>query len=386
MNTPNTRELKGLAIHTTGNQIRRINSTHYKVRSQSQPNKWYLVTRDKLYWACECSDHIHHHVVCKHILAVQYSLGIRRQTTLDNFGFQYQEKEVFICENCGSSKIIKRGFRKTKFGKIQRYSCKNCKHRFVIKEGYQRMKHDPKLITIAMDLYFKGVSYRDLVDHILQFYGIHIWQSTLYYWIRKYVTLMKNYLNTITPNVSGVWHVDETMVNVRGAKMGKGHYLWLWSVIDRDTKMILASQIHKNRHGKDAREVLSAAREKTKRLPAILVTDSHHVYPRAFNKEIKKGPYPQPEHLRASAISKGENMLIERWFGTLKQRTKIMRGMNSHDTAQLQADGFGIYYNCIRNHSSLGMTPVEKANINLKLGQNRWFDLIRQSARYKEFN
>lgn len=243
------------------------------------------------------------------------------------------------------------------------------------------MKHDPKLITIAMDLYFKGVSYRDIVDHIFQFYSVHIWQSTLYYWIRKYVLLMKNYLDTITPNVSGVWHVDETMVNVRGAKMGKGHYLWLWNIMDSDTRLILASQIHKSRYSRDASEVLRAAREKAKRLPAILVTDSLHAYKTAVNKEIKKGPYPQPEHLRVSAIGDGmENMPIERLHGTLKQRTKVMRGMNSSKTAQIQADGFNIYYNYIREHSSLGMTPAEKANIDLKLGQNRWHGLIKISV------
>ncbi len=79
-------------------------------------------------------------------------------------------------------------------------------------------------------------------------------------------------------------------------------------------------------------------------------------------------------------------MPIERWHGTLKQRTKVMRGMHNADMAQIQADGFNIYYNYIRKHGTLKTTPAEKANINLKLGQNRWFNLIRQSARYKDFN
>ncbi len=81
-----------------------------------------------------------------------------------------------------------------------------------------------------------------------------------------------------------------------------------------------------------------------------------------------------------------ENMPIERWHGTLKQRTKVMRGMQNEGTAQTQADGFNIYYNYIREHSTLKTTPAEKANINLKLGQNRLQGLIKQSARYKDLN
>ncbi len=377
----NPREERGLAINEMGNQIRRKNATHYRVRSQSEWFKWYSVTRDNLQWLCTCPDHVYRKATCKHIHAVQFSLHLRQQATLENFGYEYQEPETELCENCGASEFIKKGFRYTKFGKVQKYQCVKCKHWFVMREGFARMKQDAKVITLAMDLHFKGISLRQIRDHLKQFYDVEVWQSTIYYWIRKYVSLMKSYLDKITPNVAGQWHVDETMVNVRSAKMGKGHYLWLWNLMDYETRFILASQIHKNRYTKDAREVLSEGREKAKRLPAILVSDSLQAYKRAVNKEIKQGAYPQPEHLQVSPISKGmENMPIERWHGTLKQRTKVMRGMHNKDTAQAQVDGFNIHYNFIREHSTLKTTPAEKANIKLKLGQNRWYDLIKQSA------
>ena len=48
-------------------------------------------------------------------------------------------------------------------------------------------------------------------------------------------------------------------------------------------------------------------------------------------------------------------------------------------------DGFRIYYNFIRPHQGLnGMTPAEKANLNLNLGQNKWLSLIKQSAQGRE--
>ncbi len=60
--------------------------------------------------------------------------------------------------------------------------------------------------------------------------------------------------------------------------------------------------------------------------------------------------------------------------------------MQSEHTAQAQVDGFNIHYNFIRDHSTLKSTPAEKANINLKLGQNKWHDLIKQSVLHERFN
>ncbi len=78
-----------------------------------------------------------------------------------------------------------------------------------------------------------------------------------------------------------------------------------------------------------------------------------------------------------------ENMPIERWHGTLKQRTKVMRGMQNEGTAQTQADGFNIYYNYIREHSTLKSTPAEKANIKLHLKNNKLQSLIKQAWEFQ---
>jgi len=48
-------------------------------------------------------------------------------------------------------------------------------------------------------------------------------------------------------------------------------------------------------------------------------------------------------------------------------------------------DGWRICYNFIRPHQTLdGLTPAEKANLNLKLGENKWLSLIKQSAENRE--
>jgi len=374
------REQRGFEISKMSSMIRRINPAHYKVKSQTS-NQFYDVRREGLKWNCSCPDCTYRHVTCKHIHGILFSLQIRQQVKATIPIFNHQETDL-CCPKCQSVRFKKDGNRYTKFGKVQRLSCLVCHYKFSHRDGFERMKQDAKVITLCMDLYFKGISLRQIRDHIKQFYGVSVWQSTIYYWIRKYVELMKKYVAQFTPNVGGVWHIDETVVNVRGSKMAKGNYDWLWNLMDNETRFILSSQIHKNRFTADARQVLQEGKKNAKRIPAIVVSDSHGSYTNAVRKEIYRNADPQPQHVRVSPIKEGmENMPIERWHNTLKQRTKVMRGMHNSKTAQNLADGFVLYYNFIRPHSSLKMTPAERADISLKLGENRWFDLIRRSPR-----
>ena len=82
-----------------------------------------------------------------------------------------QESEVkkVICPKCHSVKIIKRGKRKTQNrGLIQRYGCKDCGKRFVQDLGFFRMRNNNKKVTLCLDLFFKGVSTRQIQSHLQQ--------------------------------------------------------------------------------------------------------------------------------------------------------------------------------------------------------------------------
>lgn len=59
-----------------------------------------------------------------------------------------------------------------------------------------------------------------------------------------------------------------------------------------------------------------------------------------------------------------------------------MRRLHNDKTATAFNDGFKAYYNFIRPHQALnGKTPAEVAGLDLKLGKNRWKDVIRNAAR-----
>jgi len=374
----NPRQLRGLAILAQGNQIKRIDASTYRVNSQAG-NGSYLVQRHGLAWKCGCPDHVYRGMVCKHIHAVNFSLNLRQMVTSQNLGVIVPEEKPEVCASCGSVEMVKDGLRKNKNGVIQRFLCKSCGHRFVTNYGFQKMKNNPKIITLVMDLYFKGISYRKIVDHLKQFYGLKISHVALIKWIRKYVQLMKTYVDSFTPQTSGIWHTDEMTVSLKENKQMD----WLWNLMDNDTRFLLASQLSQKREIEDARDVFAEAKALAKVMPSFVVTDGLRAYQDAFNKEFFTLRNPRTMHVRLAGLRKEtNNNVIERLHGTLRERTKVMRGLDSEDSAQIIIDGNKIYYNFIRPHMSLnGLTPAEVANINLQLGQNKWLDLIKKSVR-----
>jgi len=77
------------------------------------------------------------------------------------------------------------------------------------------MKNKPEIITLALDLYFKGLSLRKVSDHIEQFFGVRVHYSTILRWIDN-VKLINAYVEDFKPELSGVRHVDEMMIKIGG--------------------------------------------------------------------------------------------------------------------------------------------------------------------------
>jgi len=371
----NSREMRGLAIIAKGSQIKRLNPSTYRVRSQSG-NGGYLVVKNGLEWGCECPDFKYRNAICKHIHAVEFSLGLRQRATSQSIGFESVCESEVSCKYCGSMEIVKRGYRKKKNGKIQRFLCKECGRKFVMNGGFENMRNSPKTVTLAMDLYFKGVSSRKIVDHLKQFYGVKVSHVAVLKWIRKYTQLMKQYVDGLTPQVSGMWHTDEMKVKVNG------DYQWLWNLMDNDTRFLLANQMSKRRGIKDARKVFAKAKAIAKDKPDFMITDGLLAYRDAYRKEFYTSNNPQTRHISSGGFGKSRNNnIVERLHGTIRDRDKVMRGLDNDKSASQMMDGFRIYYNFIRPHQALnGMTPAEMANLNLGLEGNKWLSLIKKSV------
>jgi len=75
--------------------------------------------------------------------------------------------------------------------------------------------------------------------------------------------------------------------------------------------------------------------------------------------------------------------MVERLHGTIRQRNKVMRGLDDEATAQTMMDGMRIYYNFLRPHMTLnGQTPARQAKIDVDSSQN-WLSLIKKASKQR---
>lgn len=279
------------------------------------------------------------------------------------------------CKYCKSNSIIKYGTRKSRDSRIQIFLCRSCKRFFSENTAFLRMRHKGKTITIALDLYCKNVSLRRISEHLNIIYGIKVTHVTILNWIRRYSTELNNFTKNLMINNSGSIHVDEMMVNI------KGKWYWWWEAIDKDTKVILSTHLSRARKLSDAKSVFSGIKRRSNNNIDNVVTDGLPSYRKAFTKIFHTQSKPRPEHIKLiQFFDKVNNNVIERFHGSLRERTKIMRGFNKPHSAKKILDLWIIYYNFIRLHQTLDMTPAEAGGMNLSLnGNNRWMQMIELS-------
>ncbi len=201
-----TRQMKALTIVGQNDQIKRINSTNYKVKSQSS-DFWYDVTRvpQESKWNCSCPDHIFRNLDCKHIQAVLISKELRNKIVTNTDVKEIETQSDLICK-CGSIYIVKHGIRHNKSGNIQRFRCKVCNHKWSDNLGFAKAKVNSKIITVALDLYFKGVSLRKVSEHLKLFYGISISNVAVLGWIRKFGEVVTPFVDQLIPKQIFVAH------------------------------------------------------------------------------------------------------------------------------------------------------------------------------------
>jgi len=278
------------------------------------------------------------------------------------------------CRFCKNKEVVRRGFRNNKAGKVQVYYCKTCRKVYSENTTFMKMKHKGEIILTALDLYTKNVSLRKIQDHLEQIHGIKVSHVTVLKWVRKYSAIFKEFTDKLKVNGSGTIHADEMMVNVNGK------WVWFWNVMDRNTKFIVANHLSKVREASDAKKIFFEVKRKLNQMPENIVTDGLFAYNKGFSKVFRTLARGGPKHIRLiSFLDKINNNPIERLHGSIRERTKVMRGFDKFYSAKLILDLWNTYYNFIRPHMSLnGLTPAKASGINLPLnGGNRWLELLK---------
>lgn len=371
------RKIRGYAIISKGDVPEKLKIGVWRIPSQSGKGYYTIESHNNVkedhrqFYACNCLDWKNNMKDCKHIYALRFYLEVKGKVENEA---QEELKPAFkidICPYCKSDKIFKRGIRKNINVRKQIYACKDCKRRFIT-DIASRTKGNGKIVTLCLDLYFKGISLRKIQDHLLQFYDFEISYVTIQRWIRKFMAIANDYASKAQPQVSGLWHVDEQMIK------NNGSYLWVWNCIDAKTRYLIANNVTQSRYNEDAKAIFTKASQYG--TPDVVVTDGLHAYPRAIKDSF--GWRALVRHVKADGITskKKNNNMIERYHNTFRERDKVIRGFKGQKSAEFLSESYKTYYNFVKPHMALGgLTPSQVANVTASANRNRWMELLTKN-------
>jgi len=349
------RELRGLGIVALGGQIKRVGESAFLVKSQSNPSAYHRVEWRGNGWVCDCADYAKRNKPCKHIYAVNFLLDLPRIVLLNSEAF------ARTCPYCGSADVRPKGFRYNKSGPVRMFRCRSCGKRFKDELSLERSGAKAALMVIASDLYFKGLSLRDISNHLWQVYGAEVPASTVHRWVVKVTDALKRALEETKLEVGDKWLADETVVKVNGEPM------YLWNVMDYETKAYITSLLTSGRDTNDAIRAIKEAIKNAGKIPRTLVTDGLQSYRRAL--ELLGLPI---EHISNAGLAKDENNnMVERLHGTVKEWVREKRG--AREKFEEIIDGYRVYYNYLRPSMALNEESPAK-------GGERWINVLLSSA------
>jgi len=221
------------------------------------------------------------------------------------------------------------------------------------------MRFPTEVIASAINQFYESSSLHKIKRQLQLDFGVQPDHSTVYNWIVRYTKKATKAFENTRMKAGNTWVADETVLKL---KSGGGENVWLFDCVDEDSKFLLASHLTPNRYTKDAQILMEKAEKRAGKMPRVVITDKLRSYLRAMEetfgdrtKHHQSGPFALTKSTRS----------IERLHGTIKDRTKIMRGLANKESAKLMMDGWGIHYNFSRPHEGLdSKTPTEVAGID----------------------
>jgi putative transposase len=284
------------------------------------------------------------------------------------------------CPYCKKEDIVRRGSFETKtHGKQQRYFCKSCNKKFIVRTGFYRMRNSPQKITLCLDLFYRGVSTRKIQEHLQAFYPHSSSNVSIYNWLVKYSKMTSSFTEKLKLDNGQEVQLDE----MEYKRLGKRN--WFIDSIDTKTRFLVANGFSQGRSHKEIKQVMAKIKYSTNGSVTTITTDGLLAYPSVIKKvwgyNNRLGKHNVLHNKVNASKGEGFNIFIERMHNSIRERTKTFRGFHgSVESADAIMKGYSIFYNFIRKHQAIGCTPSELAVPHLKLGVNRWLDLIKLST------
>lgn len=278
---------------------------------------------------------------------------------------QFTPSHVITCKHCDSHRIRKFGTYKGE----QRYWCNDCKRKFADDNTLHKMKTPAPQVASAIGMYFGGMPLDSIQRQLEQDYGLRMSESGIWYWVARFSRDAVSKARDFQPKVGDVWVADETVL-----KVGRNN-VWFWDIIDLNTRYLIASHLSRTRNIKACKTLIKKAMRIAGKKPKTIITDKLS----AYIKGIKKTAGRRTLHVQGSPfeIDDSSTSIIERFHGTLKDRTKIIRGFKNLDNARLLTDAWLVHYNFLKEHSTLGNKPPAVA-----MGETpfkNWRDIVESA-------
>ncbi len=266
-----------------------------------------------------------------------------------------------ICKYCSSNRVRKYGLYKG----VQRYFCNACGSKFKNDNTLFHMKTPANQVSSALNMYYEGMSIKAIRRNLQQEYGNMPSTATIYEWIMKYTQYATDSIKGYEPKKIGdTWIADETVLEIDGQNV------WLWDIIDDKTRFLLATRLSTSRTTQDAQMLIDRAIKTAGKEPDKVITDKLASY-----LDVRYGK--DTEHIQGKPFAvEDSTQKIERFHETLKQRTKVMRGLKNIVTARDFLDGWLVHYNYLRPHTALDdKTPAEVAGVDFPY--KNWANITR---------
>jgi putative transposase len=281
------------------------------------------------------------------------------------------------CKFCDSQNTRKFGLYKG----VQNYYCNDCHTKFTGTDALSHGRVSPSYIANALNEYYDGMSFHEIENNIDQQTDTDISHTAVIKWVNKYTSEAVRQTKDLHPKVGDTWIADETYVRVDKSKARvenpydksrSAKWVVFWDIIDADTRFLLASHLTSTRNKQDAQALMEKAARRAGKTPKVVVTDHLRAYLDGI--ELAYGSDTKHKQGEPFMIENNTN-LIERFHGSLKDRTKVMRALKNKETLQRFSDGWLVHYNFFRPHMSLeNKTPAEQAG--LKYDNHNWADIV----------
>lgn len=267
------------------------------------------------------------------------------------------------CKYCQSGNIVRFGTYKS----VQRYWCKDCERKFVDNGAIPNMRIPANQIASAMGMYYGGMSLDAIQQQFRQDYNLDMSENNYWNWVKRFTKDAIKQAEGFKPTVGDTWVADETYM-----KLGE-RTVYFWDIIDADTRFLLASHVSFTRGSRDAQELMELAQRRAGKTPKVVVTDKLASY----ISGIENAYGADTQHGQGGPFDIENNTnLIERFHGTLEQRTKVFNKYKDIRDIKLLTGGWLINYNFFKQNEGVGDIPPAQA-MSKEVPFKDWNDVVR---------